>query len=176
MECPNKHDTLEQALFHDVEVDYCPDCLGIFFDCDELEWAKNSKDEQLNWIDFDLWRDKVKFKISSIDKRCPVCRIPFVEVCYDNSNVKIDFCKMCQGVWLDRGEFKQIMIYLKTKADYEVLHHYTKNLAQELWEVFTGPATFREELLDFLMLLKLLKYKFAAQHPFIHSLIENAQK
>jgi len=36
-----------------------------------------------------------------------------MEVKYDESKTKVDFCKMCGGVWLDRGEFKQIINYLK---------------------------------------------------------------
>ena len=163
-------------MFHNVEVDYCPECLGVFFDKDELRYAKDDSDKQLNWLDFDVWRDKKKFKISNIEKRCPVDRIPFVEVAYDGSNAKIDFCKMCQGIWLDRGEFKQIMVYLKKKADYDILHGYTKNLAKELWEVFTGPEKFREELDDFLMLLKLFNYKFLVQHPLLNKMIESGQK
>jgi len=176
MLCPNKHNQLEKVLFHNVEADYCSECLGVWFERNELEWAKDEKDKQLNWLDFDIWRDKGRFKISPSDRRCPVCRIPFVEVRYDDSSVKIDFCKNCQGVWLDRGEFKQIMIYLKKKADYEILHRYTKNLVVELWEVFSGPQKFREELEDFLMLIKLFNYKFVVQHPFLNKLIENAQK
>ncbi len=172
MECPNKHGELEKVLFHNVEVDYCPVCLGIWFDQEELMFAKNDEDKQLNWLDFDIWRDKGKFKVSPTDRRCPICRIPFIEVGYDNSSVKIDFCKSCKGIWLDRGEFKQIMVYLKKKADYEILHHYTKNLVLKLWEVFAGPKKFREELEDFLMLLKLFNYKFVVQHPLLSALIE----
>ena len=176
MECPNGHKNLEKILFHEVEVDYCPECLGVWFDQDELIYAKNEKDKQLNWLDFDVWRDKGKFIISPKDRRCPACRIPFVEVAYDNSSVKIDFCKRCKGIWLDRGEFKQIIIYLKKKSDYEILHHYTKNMLTQLWEVFAGPEKFREELEDFLMVLKLFNYKFVTQHPHIESLIEKLPK
>jgi len=176
MLCPNRHNQLKKVLFHNVEVDYCPECLGVWFEQNELSYVKDDKDEQLNWLDFDIWRDKGRFKLSKSDRHCPIDRAGLVEVNYDDSKVKIDFCKMCQGVWLDRGEFKQIMIYLKKKADYEILHRYTKNLVVELWEVFAGPEKFREELLDFLMLLKLLNYKFVVQHPFLNSLIENSQK
>ena len=105
MNCPNNHKELEKLLFHNVEVDYCPECLGIWFEKEELRHAKDDKDEQLNWMDFDVWRDKGKFQVSPSDRRCPSCRIPFVEVGYDNSSVKIDFCKMCQGILLDRGEY-----------------------------------------------------------------------
>lgn len=172
MECPNKHAQLEKVLFHDVEVDYCPVCMGIWFNKGELAYAKDEKDKQLNWIDFDVWRHKEKFETSISNRRCPICRIPFVQINYDDSKVKIDFCKNCQGIWLDRGEFKQIIVYLKNKADYEILHHYAKNLIKQLWEVFAGPQNLREELEDFLMVLKLLNYKFMVQYPNIEKIIE----
>lgn len=171
MECPNDKEKLEKILFYDTEVDYCPRCLGIWFDKDELRLAKDNKDQQLNWLDVDLWRDKSKFHISHSNKHCPVDRTGLMEVKYDESKTKIDFCKMCKGIWLDRGEFKQIMNYLKNKSDYEILHHYSKNLINELWEVFSGPENFRSELEDFITLLKLFNYKFEAQYPYISLLI-----
>lgn len=176
MECPNGHGQLQKMLLHQVEVDYCPECLGVFFEHHELAEAKNDTDNQITWLDFDIWRDRSKFSAANIDKRCPACRIAFVEVAYDDSSVRVDFCKHCKGVWLDRGEFKQIMVYLKKKFDYEILHRYTKNLAVQLWEVFTGPESFREELGDFLVVAKLLNYKLAAQHPHIETIIDNLPK
>ena len=94
MQCPNDNENLEKVLFHLVEVDYCPRCLGMWFDKDELRRAKDGRDHQLNWLDVDLWRDKGKFEISRLDKHCPVCRAGLVEVAYDQSKTKIDFCKM----------------------------------------------------------------------------------
>ena len=176
MECPNDNEQLEKTLFHNVEVNYCLKCLGMWFDNDELRLAKDDKDESINWLDVDLWRDKGSFEVLRVKKHCPVCRAGLVEIKYDGTKTKVDFCKMCQGVWLDRGEFKQIISYLKRKSDYEILHHYSKNLILELWEVFAGPERFREELADFLILLKLLNYKFVVQHPILYKLIENAQK
>ena len=127
-------------------------------------------------FDVDLWRDKKRFEISRSRRVCPSCRMPLYEVDYDDSKIKVDLCNLCKGIWLDRGEFKQIMIYLKSKADYEILYNYNKNLRKELWDVFAGPEKFREELADFLMLLKLFNYKFVVQHPFLNSLIESIQK
>lgn len=176
MQCPNDQENLQKVLFHDVEVDYCPQCLGIWFDKDELRLAKDDKDKNLNWADVDLWRDKGSFKVAHSKRLCPVDRTRLVEASYDNSRTKVDFCKMCNGIWLDRGEFKQIINYLKNKSDYEVLNHYTKNLAVELWEVFSGPETFREELADFFTLLKLFNYKFITQHPHIADLLEDLPK
>ncbi len=176
MECPNDKEYLEKVLFHNVEADYCPKCLSMWFDKNELRLAKDKKDAQLNWVDFDLWRDKKKFQLSRGDKHCPNCRVGLQEVKYDDSKVKIDFCEMCQGIWLDRGEFKQIINYLKNKADYEILNRYTKNLALELWEVFSGPEGFRSELSDFLMLIKLFNYKFITQYPRLEGLVDSLPK
>ena len=176
MECPNDHEYLEKVLFHNVEVDYCPRCLGMWFNKDELRLAKDDKDSQLNWLDVDLWRDKAKFHIVRGDKHCPVDRTGLQEVKYDGSKTRVDFCKMCRGVWLDRGEFKQIVNYLKTKSDYEVLHHYSKNLVLQLWEVFSGPKKLREELSDLMTLLKLFNYKFITQHPYLEGLIDSLPK
>jgi len=174
--CPNDKEKLKKALFHDVEIDYCQKCLGIWFDQDELRMAKDDKDKDLNWLDVDLWRDKSKFKAAKIEKYCPVCRAGLCEISYDNSKVKVGFCKMCNGIWLDRGEFKQIINYLKNKSDYEILNNYSKNIAVELWEVFSGPEVFRSELEDFFTLLKLFNYKFLAQHPYISGLVGELPK
>jgi Zn-finger nucleic acid-binding protein len=176
MECPNDKEYLEKVLFHNVEVDYCPKCLGIWFDKDELRLAKDDKDKNLNWADFDLWRDKARFRVSRAHRQCPVDRVGLTEIKYDDSKVRMDFCKMCNGVWLDRGEFKQIINYLKNKSDYEVINHYTSNLIKQMWEVFSGPEKFRSELVDFLTLIKLFNYKFLAQHPHLNKLIEDMPK
>lgn len=173
MQCPNDKEYLEKILFHNVEVDYCPKCLGMWFDKDELTMAKNSKDDKINWVDVDLWRDKAKFQLSNGDKPCPVCRVSLRQVKYDKGKTKVDFCKRCQGIWLDRGEFKQIINYLKNKSDYEILNHYSKNLVSELWEVFSGPENLRSELADFFTLLKLFNYKFTVQHPYLNAILES---
>ena len=83
MDCLNNHGELERVLFNNVEVDYCPTCLGVWFGEDELRFAKDEKDKQLNWLDVDLWRDKGRFRILKIGKVCPSCRMPLYEVNYD---------------------------------------------------------------------------------------------
>ena len=142
MECPNDGEQLEEILFHNVGVDYCPRCLGMWFDKDELRQAKDEKDKQLNWLDVDLWRDKGRFRVSKGNKHCPVDRAGLVEVKYDESKTKVDLCKMCQGVWLDRGEFKQIINYLKNKSDHVILNNYAENLLSELWEAAISKIIF----------------------------------
>jgi len=64
MKCPNCKKPLERTIFYNVEVNYCPICLGMWFEKDELRWAKDAKDRNLRWLDIDLWKEKSKFKIS----------------------------------------------------------------------------------------------------------------
>jgi len=176
MFCPKCKKPLEKTIFYNTEVDYCSQCLGIFFEEEELRWAKDEKDESLRWLDIDLWKDKKLFKISYGIRLCPKCRLPLYEVYYGDSRIIVDVCNICQGVWLDRGEFKKIIEYLKDKADYEILHNYLKNLKEEFGEIFSGPETLREEFLDFLAILKLLNYKFAVQYPIITRIISQLPK
>jgi|GEM_PF-165157 len=186
MICPYCQEDLEKTIFYGVEIDHCPKCLGLWLEENELELAKDKKDEDLKWLDIDLWKDKKKFNISpaftevSTDKLqhklCPFCRLPLYEVSYGDSGidrahknlcapVKIDLCNLCSGIWLDRGEFKKIIEYLRKRKDYEVLDGFSKRVIKEFWEIFIGPGPLREDISDFLSVLKILVYKFSAQHP-----------
>jgi Zn-finger nucleic acid-binding protein len=40
---------------------------------------------------------------------CPNCEAAMVEVV--RQSVKIDVCKRCQGVWLDRGELEKLLSF-----------------------------------------------------------------
>ena len=171
MNCPQCNSQLEQSLLAGVQVDYCPRCYGLWFNENELEWARDAKDRDLRWLDIDLWKNPEEFHVDLGGKNCPEDRMPLYEVRYGDSGVRVDICSLCNGIWLDRGEFKEIIEYLKEKGEYEILQHYAKNLFEELWEVFSGPEILREEVLDFLTVLKLLRYKLAVQHPTISKLM-----
>lgn len=171
MNCPICKKPLEEMILASAAVNYCPFCLGLWFEEDELRQVKDAKDRNLRWFDIDLWRDKEKFKISHGGRLCPSCRLPLYEVYYGDSGLIVDICNVCEGVWLDGGEFAKIISWLKKKADYEILNNYAKSLGQEAMEVFTGPESFREEVADLLAVAKVLQYKLLAQYPIIREII-----
>jgi Zn-finger nucleic acid-binding protein len=172
MKCPVCLDIeMKKAVFYNTQIDFCPQCLGVWFDCDELRQAKDEKDSTLNWLDIDLWEDKTKFQIGKSVKMCPVDFVPLYEVRYGDSATLVDLCDVCKGVWLDRGEFKKIIDYLKSKKADELLYHYLRNLVQEGREIFTGPESLREEINDFLMLVHLFNDKLVVQYPYLSQLI-----
>ena len=171
MECSICKTNLEEAIFYNTGIHYCPGCLGLWFAQDQLRQAKNERDKDLSWLDIDLWKEKSRFKVNAGEKLCPDCRLPLYEVSYGDSEIKVDICNLCSGVWLDRGEFLKIIDYLEKRKDYELLHNYVKTLRQEFQEIFTGPKAFQEEVSDFLAVLKILNYKFIVNHPLITKII-----
>ena len=94
---------------------------------------------------------------------CPEDRMPMYEVRYGDSSIYVDVCNVCRGVWLDRGEFKDIIGYLREVADEKILNHYLHTVSEELWEVFSGPEILREELLDLIAVVKLIQEPAFAQ-------------
>ena len=177
MICPIcKSEELRKTLINNTEIDYCNNCLGTWFNQGELEAIKNERDKNLSWLDIDLWKQANEFKVSYGIRICPVCRMPLYEVYYGDSKIVVDVCNICHGLWLDRAEFKKIITWLKEKADYEIMHNYSKNLFREFTEVFNGPESFREELLDFIIILKLFSYKFAGENPTLASLMAYVPK
>jgi len=176
MKCPNCKVNLEKTILSNVQVDYCPICLGIFFEKDELRIAKDEKDKNLSWLDIDLWKDKSKFEISKEKLLCPACKLPLYTITYGTSDIKVEVCSVCEGVWLDRGEFKKIIEYLQKEAQYKILQDYFSNLTQELKEVFSGPEPLKEEISDVLVMLKLINYKFVVQFPVLIEIISKLPK
>ncbi|MFH1656839.1 MAG: zf-TFIIB domain-containing protein [Candidatus Nealsonbacteria bacterium] len=171
MRCPNCKKHLSSSIVCNVEVNHCPNCLGVWFDEGELRLAKDNKDENLNWLDIELWKYKEKFKISHGERHCPDCRLPLYEVYYGDSGIIVDVCNVCHGIWLDRAEFRKIINWLKKRADYEVINNYSRTLFKQMLEIFTGPETLKDEILDVITILKLLNYKFAVQHPVLSKII-----
>ncbi len=176
MNCPVCKIKLEKAILNNVEIDYCPNCLGMWFEEEELRWAKDDKDENLKWLDTDLWEKEHKFHVSSGQKLCPVDRLPLYEVVYGESKINVDLCNICYGVWLDRGEFKKIIAYLEETANRELLHNFAKYAVKEFLEIFAGPESLRDEIEDFVVLLKLFAHKFFAQHSLLAQLISEVPR
>jgi Zn-finger nucleic acid-binding protein len=176
MKCPHCQTELKKAIFHKTEISFCPQCLGMFFDKDGLRLAKDDEDQNLRWLDIDLWQNKSKFTVAKGSLLCPVCRLPLYAVEYGDSGIKVEICLVCHGVWLERGEFRKIVDYLEQKAQYQAIRHYWRDLAQEIAEVFVGPEPLKEELLDVLAILKLLSYRLAAEFPGLERIISQLPK
>ncbi len=174
--CPNCKERLKEVPFSGVRTDKCSSCKGHWFQKDEFRLIKDKEEEKINWMDIDLWENEDDFKISKKTRYCPDCKVPLYEVAYGSSDIKVDFCADCEGVWLDEGEFRKIIEYLKEEAGDRIMKHYLKTLIEETGEIFVGPEPLDEELKDLLTVLSLFKYRFAGKNPFISRVISHLPK
>lgn len=69
----------------------------------ENEYFRNKERELLEKMKAKLQSEEAK----SLETKCPKCDGTLHETNF--SNIKIDVCDKCHGVWLDAGEFAQVV-------------------------------------------------------------------
>lgn len=82
-----------------VLVDSCRECEGYWFDREELEKV----------LDFETMRMDLEFDPSPDHEAvfpCPRCQGEMETMILYHINV--DICRACSGIWLDKGELKEI--------------------------------------------------------------------
>ena len=79
-------------------MDICPNCRGGWFDGQELAEVLSCALDELD-ISGDAERTSCV---------CPKCFVPLARVDYPETDVEVDVCDQCGGIWLDSGEFKAI--------------------------------------------------------------------
>jgi len=119
MNCPFCSNKLVEIKTKSALVDICYKCKGIWFDSGELvDFVKNlTESQEISPITPQLFKEP---KIETIyttkekDKACPRCnkKLQRFNYLYD-SNVFIDKCPECKGMWADGGEAKEIARHLK---------------------------------------------------------------
>jgi Zn-finger nucleic acid-binding protein len=159
MKCPTCEVELQKGRIDAVEVDECPQCNGVWFDGGELREAKDQTDPDLAWMDFELWMHQDRFKVEEKEKNCPKCEVGMVTVDYNDTKVEIDHCILCEGVWLDGGEFQKIIDSLTEELLEKDLPGYIKASLEEAVEILTGPERMLSEWRDFRTVLRMLQYR-----------------
>lgn len=176
MRCPSCHkEEFTQVCVGGVALDFCMNCLGLWFEEGELRRATQESADLYRWVDTDLWQDASRFRAGESERVCPIDHIPMRHVHYGDSPITVDACHTCGGIWLDRGEFQQIAAYTRREGRKEIWDHYYDVLKKEAKEIFTGPEPLRDEVEDLLMVVKLFKYRFIARHPMITQFLQSLQ-
>jgi Zn-finger nucleic acid-binding protein len=167
MDCPNCHVGLEGVDVAGVHIDRCPNCQGTWFDKNELRVLRDrERNGDYHWIDVDLWRDLEKFRARDQQGRvCPKDGQPMTTVRYEDSNVAVDICSTCQGIWLEKGEYQRILDYLEETVDSSSSADYLKDLRHEFVEALEGRESPLGALQDVGKILYLLELRFTIEHP-----------
>ena len=171
MNCPNCKHELKKIAVNGIELHQCLNCSGLWFNGGELRKTKDREDEFLQWLDVDLFSDSKQFVGSYSTMVCPVDKEPLYEIMYDNANIKVDVCKDCKGVWLDKDEYENIIASLKRTMFREGAAQYLKHLEEQIQEVFTGSDDVISELKDVYIVFRLLENRLVAQWPRIEEIL-----
>jgi Zn-finger nucleic acid-binding protein len=144
-------------------------------DKDELRLLKDREDRgDFRWIDVDLWKDADKLRAADQSgHRCPKDGSTMISVRYGDSDVSVDICGECQGVWLDKDGYERIVAHLEHVVDSQTVGDYVDDLKDELVEVFKpggeGPVS---EIRDLGKVLHLLELRFFVQHEKLGKAVE----
>ena len=105
MECLKCKTKLAAKEIEGINVLLCPSCEGIFLHAGELKkithpTAGDVEYSSLEYLD--------KSRVS--DLSCPACESEkMIDVNFASfSNIIMKYCSKCSGIWLDKGELKQI--------------------------------------------------------------------
>ena len=92
--CPKCQDRLREHPLKEsgIRVDSCPTCHGLWFDRWELEGHLGGPDMQPS------------FASTPVNRGCPKCRMAMTSFVAEGSDVTVDMCEDCKGIWLDSGE------------------------------------------------------------------------
>ena len=106
MNCPKCHARMEKVTHHDIEVDRCTNCRGIWFDLLERENLARLEDSE----QIDIGDPDVGARWNEIERiNCPVCGTRMIAmVDAEQPHVWYEACKSCSGVFLDAGEFADL--------------------------------------------------------------------
>ncbi|MGE5329341.1 MAG: zf-TFIIB domain-containing protein [Deltaproteobacteria bacterium] len=116
MKCPVCDVEMKHASIKNVEIDYCEQCQGFWCDKDELEKvAMLGKD----YLASSPISKSIEEGIQSTNKPnkslllCPSCNASLVKFNYSyESDIFLETCKICNGIWVDDGELGDIIDYI----------------------------------------------------------------
>ena len=93
-----------------IEMDYSPDCKGVWFDSGELELLLESMELDETGFTTDELMALDEAKTNEKKRRCPICGTKMKKVIIGKTpEVLIDACPKGHGLWFDGGELGQVI-------------------------------------------------------------------
>jgi len=176
MQCPKCSNEMRRSTIKQVEVEECAACNGIWFDDDELRRAKDQTDPDLRWMDFELWKRKDRFQASEKQAKCPKCSVYMAAITYGETEIEIDHCVECKGIWLDGDEFRKIIESLTEELVTKSAKEYFEATLAEALEILTGPESLLSEWRDLLTVMTMLEYRILSENPKLHDRLTSIQE
>jgi len=111
MNCPKCSAVLTKKYYKGMmEVDYCPNCRGMWLDFAELDRLEDVAFDQ------DQLKGSLVHRECQADCQCPVCSGAMQEFQYRLYDLKLDRCPEKHGFWLDSGEDERVLAIMQRRA------------------------------------------------------------
>lgn len=136
MNCPTCKSELSPYSCGGETIDVCPECNGIWFDPSELSPVAQSLIKEGKARDQDVGA-ALGAKVEAAgeyeeEKQCPRCSVPTQVFNYAySSNVFLNRCPSCSGIWSDSGELERVAQFLQGSP---AVNRYADALAKKVLE------------------------------------------
>ena len=135
MNCPACKGVVVIVEYERIELDYCTNCSGVWFDGGELDLLAErlSLDEETLSL-HEIWQ-LPDAKVSEKARRCPICGKKMRKVYVGHEpKVLLDICPRRDGIWFDSGEVSQVLAQLKSKGPATGKHGRVINFLGEVFK------------------------------------------
>jgi Zn-finger nucleic acid-binding protein len=103
-----------------IELDYCVDCSGVWFDAGELELLLETMRLEDTILSLDSVLTTPEAGSSEKKRKCPICGQKMKKATVGHQpEVLIDACARGDGLWFDKGEVGQLITQLPDRASGE---------------------------------------------------------
>jgi len=138
MICPVCKYNMIVVEYHNIELDYCTGCKGVWFDSGELELLLKSHGLEEATMFLDNILDSPGAISSEKKRKCPICGHKMKKTTIgEQPQILIDVCDREHGLWFDGGEVTQLIKHLAGKHPSE--GDSREQVVSFLEEVFEAP-------------------------------------
>jgi Zn-finger nucleic acid-binding protein len=110
MICPTCNNVMIVVEHEHIELDYCTECSGTWFDSGELELLTEVMDLDENTLSLSDVFSTPEVKTSEKERKCPVCNQKMKKTMIGKDpEIMIDRCSKRDGLWFDGGEIHKLI-------------------------------------------------------------------
>ena len=120
MKCPACSNLMIVVEHEKIELDYCVNCSGVWFDAGELDLLLETMQLEGNILSLDSILTSPEAKSTEKKRRCPICGVKMKKATVGHEpEVLIDACQRGDGLWFDEGEVGQLITQISDKPSEE---------------------------------------------------------
>jgi Zn-finger nucleic acid-binding protein len=99
-----------------IELDYCDNCHGVWFDAGEVELLMETMGLESSGLD--SLHLAIEAKTAEAIRKCPICGKKMKKVALGHTpELLIDVCPQRDGLWFDSGEVGQLVTHLSAQVE-----------------------------------------------------------